>query len=123
MFGADVDCAMLVKLYGEAPESAKGRCSPAERLGARKQAIEGKADPAHIGTSYAERQSLTVRMHMRRFTWLTNAFSMEAENRACSAALDFMYYTSSASTRSCAPPRPWRRASQIGSVRSRTSQP
>ena len=83
---------MLVKLYGQAPETAKGRYSPAECIGARKQVIEGKPDPAHVSTSYAERQNLTMRMHIRRFTRLTNAFSKKAENHAHSVALNFMYY-------------------------------
>ncbi len=91
-FGADVDYAMLVKLYGAAPESAKGRYSPAECIGARKQVIEGKPDPKHVSTSYAERQNLTMRMHIRRFTRLTNAFSKKPENHAHSVELNFMYY-------------------------------
>src|SRR3712207_2764735 len=81
-----------VKLYGEAPESAKGRYSPAECIGARKQVIEGRPDPTHVSTSYAERQNLTMRMHMRRFTRLTNAFSKKAENHAHPVSLKFMYY-------------------------------
>jgi hypothetical protein len=64
-FGADVDYAQLVKLYGAAPESAKGRYSPAECIGAHKQPIEGNPDPKHISTSYAERSNLSVRMHSR----------------------------------------------------------
>ncbi len=72
--------------------SAKGRYSPAQCVGARKQVIEDKPDPAHVSTSYAERQNLTMRMHIRRFTRLTNAFSKKAENHAHSVALNFMYY-------------------------------
>jgi hypothetical protein len=66
-FGSDIDYAMLVKLYGEAPESAKRRYSPAECTGCMKQRIEGNPDPRHVSTSYAERQNLNVRMHIRRF--------------------------------------------------------
>jgi hypothetical protein len=91
-FGADTDYAMLVKLYGTAPEAAKGRYSPAECIGARKTRIEGNPDPKHVSTSFAERQNLTMRMHMRRFTRLTNAFSKKVENHAYAVALHMMYY-------------------------------
>ena len=91
-FGADIDYAQLVKLYGAAPESAKGRYSPAECTGARKRRIEGDPDPKHISTSYVERANLTVRMHVRRFTRLTNAFSKKVENHAYAVALHVMYY-------------------------------
>jgi len=90
-FGADVDYAQLVKLYGSASESMKGRYSPAECIGARKEPIEGNPDPKHISTSYAERQNLNVRMHTRR-TRLTNAFSKKIENHAHSVALFALYY-------------------------------
>jgi IS1 family transposase len=91
-FGADVDYAMLVKLYGASPDSAKGRYSPADCTGAIKTPIEGQPDPKHISTSYSERSNLTVRMHTRRFTRLTNAFSKKLENHAHSVALFAMYY-------------------------------
>src|SRR5271170_5680381 len=91
-FGADVDYAMLVKLYGASPDSAKGRYSPAECTGAIKTPIEGKPDPKYISTSYVERQNLTMRMHMRRFTRLTNGFSKKVENHAYAVALHMMYY-------------------------------
>jgi IS1 family transposase len=91
-FGGDIDYAMLVKLYGASPESAKGRYSPAECIGAHKERIEGNPDPAHVSTSFAERSNLNVRMHTRRFTRLTNAFSKKVENHAHSVALFAMYY-------------------------------
>jgi IS1 transposase len=81
-----------VKLYGASPESAKGRYSPAECIGAYKERIEGNPDPKHVSTSYAERQNLNMRMHMRRFTRLTNAFSKKVENHAHSVALFTTYY-------------------------------
>jgi len=91
-FGSDIDYAMLVKLYGPSSELAKGRYSPAECIGARKVPIEGDPDPKHISTSYAERSNLNIRMHTRRFTRLTNAFSKKVENHAHSVALFAMYY-------------------------------
>jgi len=91
-FGADVDYAMLIKVYGAAPESAKGRYSPADCTGIIKKPIEGKPDPKHISTSYAERQNLTMRMSMRRFTRLTNAFSKKFENHAHMVAIYAVHY-------------------------------
>ena len=91
-FGGDVHYAQLVKLYGTAPDAFKGRYSPAECTGAKKVRIEGAPDPKHISTSYSERQNLTIRMHMRRFTRLTNAFSKKVENHAYAVALHMMYY-------------------------------
>lgn len=90
-FGADVDYAQLVKIYGPTV-TAPGRYSPAECTGIRKRTVEGKPDAAHISTSYVERQNLTMRMHMRRFTRLTNAFSKKVENHAHAVALHMMYY-------------------------------
>jgi IS1 family transposase len=91
-FGGEVDYAQLIKLFGAAPESAKGRYSPAECTGIRKVPVEGNPDPKHISTSYAERQNLTMRMQMRRFTRLTNAFSKKFENHMHMVALYTVWY-------------------------------
>ncbi len=86
-----MDYAMLVKIYGQPVEGRK-RYSPPQIIGTRSFCCEGKPNPKHISTSYAERNNLTMRMHMRRFTRLTNAFSKKVENHAHAVALHFMYY-------------------------------
>jgi IS1 family transposase len=90
-FGADVDYAMLQKIYGASPEG-ETRYSPAECIGCKRQAIQGEPDPKHISTSYIERQNLTLRMSMRRFTRLTNGFSKKLENHVAAVALHFFHY-------------------------------
>ncbi len=90
-FGAGVDYAQLVKLYGVPPE-ADHRYSPAECIGTRMETITGAPDPRHISTSFVERQNLTMRMGMRRFTRLTNGFSKKLENHWCAVNLHFVYY-------------------------------
>jgi hypothetical protein len=81
----------LVKIYGPSGEGEK-RYSPAECTGAIKHRVEGNPDPKHVSTSYAERQNLNMRMGMRRFTRLTNAFSKKHENHVHAVAIYFMHY-------------------------------
>ena len=90
-FGDEIDYAMLVKIYGDSLEGQK-RYSPADCIGCEKHTVKGHPDPMHVSTSYAERQNLSMRMSMRRFTRLTNAFSKKVENHAAAVALYFMWY-------------------------------
>jgi IS1 family transposase len=90
-FGTDVDYAMLVKMYGNDREE-EVRYSPAECIGCRSIAIVGQPEYQHISTSFVERQNLTMRMNMRRFTRLTNAFSKKIDNHIAAIALHYMYY-------------------------------
>ena len=89
-FGADVDHAQLVKIYGASQEET--RYSPAECIGCETRRVQGNPDPEHISTSYVERQNLSMRMHIRRFTRLTNAFSKKLKNHLAAVAVYFMYY-------------------------------
>jgi len=90
-FGDSVDYAQLVKIYGREPGGER-RYSPPACIGAVQNAVYGDPDPAHISTSFAERSNLTMRMNMRRFTRLTNAFSKKVENHAHAVARHMMYY-------------------------------
>ncbi|HVN75136.1 MAG TPA: IS1 family transposase [Thermoanaerobaculaceae bacterium] len=90
-FGCDVDFAQLQKLYGTAPE-AETRYSPAKCIGTSTQVVQGNPKEEHISTSYVERQNLTMRMSMRRFTRLTNGFSKKLTNHMAAVSLYFMHY-------------------------------
>lgn len=90
-FGSEIDYAMLIKVYGAEP-GGETCYSPAKCLGTMTQRVMGNPDPAHVSTSYVERQNLTMRMSMRRFTRLTNAFNKKVENHAAAVAFYFMWY-------------------------------
>jgi IS1 family transposase len=89
--GMNIDYAMLVKIYGETSEAQK-RYSPAECIGCKREAVVGLPDPKHISTSFVERQNLSVRMGLRRYTRLTNAFSRKIENHSAAVALYYFAY-------------------------------
>lgn len=91
-FGSEIDYAMLVKIYGKAEEPSKAKYSPDICTDVKKIVINGKPDKRHISTSLTERNNLTMRMSMRRFTRMTNAFSKKIENHKYAIALHFMHY-------------------------------
>jgi IS1 family transposase len=91
-FGADIDYAMLVKIYGASNDSPESRYSPATCIGCRTGVLNGDPDPDYISTSFVERSNLSMRMGMRRFTRLTNGFSKKLENHGHMVALYFMHY-------------------------------
>jgi IS1 family transposase len=104
-FGSEIDYAMINKLYGKESEGEK-RYSPAICLGTEKQIIQGNPDSKAISTSFVERQNLTMRMSMRRFTRLTNGFSKKIENLEHAVALHFMYYNFARPHKTLANPYP-----------------
>jgi IS1 family transposase len=104
-FGAEVDYAQLVKLYGQEPMGEK-HYSPAECIAAEKHVVQGNPDTKAISTSYVERQNLTMRMGMRRFTRLTNGFSKKVEYLEYNVALHFMYYNFARPHKTLANPYP-----------------
>jgi IS1 family transposase len=115
-FGSEIDFAQLVKRYGREPEEGDRRYSPAKCLGADKRIVVGNPDTSKISTSYVERQNLTMRMNMRRFTRLTNAFSKKLENHILALSLYFMYYNFARPHKTLANPYPRTPAMAAGLV-------
>jgi len=106
VFGCDIDYAQLVKLYGQPDFVKDTRYSPAKCIGTKPRKLQGKPDPKYVSTSFVERQNLTMRMSMRRFTRLTNAFSKKIENHILAVALYFMYYNFARPHKTLANPYP-----------------
>jgi IS1 family transposase len=130
-FGGDIDYAKLIKLYGEGPASA-GRYSPAECTGIKRVRMMGDPDPKHISTSHVERQNLTMRMSMRRFTRLTNAFSKKLEPHMDMVALYTVWYNFARmhKTLRCSPAMAaglsqtlWSMEDVVGLIDARSAQP
>jgi hypothetical protein len=105
-FGGEVDYAQIVKAYGPDPAEDQRRYSPAVCTSMERREVMGNPDPAHISTSFVERQNLTMRMNLRRYTRLTNAFSRKIENHAAAFALHFMFYNFARPHRSLKNPYP-----------------
>jgi IS1 family transposase len=91
-FGADIDYAQPQKIYGAPSDDEQRRYSPAKCIGCDMKVVSGNPDPKHVSTSFVERQNLTMRMHMRRFTRLTNGFSKKVDNHRHSVSLHYMFY-------------------------------
>ena len=110
-FGSEIDYAMVVKLYSRGTQVGY---SPPECIGVERTVIAGDPDPDHISTSYVERQNLTMRMSMRRFTRLTNAFSKKVENLAAAVSLHFLHYNFARPHKSLSKPYPMTPAMAAG---------
>jgi len=109
-FGADIDYSMLIKLYGEAPSRRSATAGQMHRD--QDSMLHGNPDPRHVSTSFVERQNLTMRMQIRRFTRLTNAFSKKVENHVAAVSIHFMHYNFARFIERSGLPRRWRLASR-----------